>query len=313
MNNKSTYDKIESYLLQQMTEAERADFEAELLVDKDLVRQLEQQRLEHKMMEALVEKDLLQDLKKWQKEDEAQTNTKVNNVRQIPFYRRRFIIGIAATFLLLIAALYWFNKDEKTNNSIVDVKTDSLDQKQEVDPSINLDLKEKENTKLAEEDKTKDPSQNPNIKIEESVEPNYIALADSYFEPYDFNKSTVVRGDEGLLEEAIDSIKANNYDLGIEKLSILVKSDSTNLNSLYYLGLAFYNQKKVDQAVPLFEKITESKKGYLYIEDVEWKLGLSLLQIQKIDEAKDILITISKDDEHYYNNLAISLLGKMGN
>src|SRR5210317_1019713 len=108
MSKENTYKRIEAYLLRQMSEAERIAFEVELLTNEQLAQQLEQQKMEHKVMEALVEKDLLKDIKMWQAEDEDQIATGIVTSIKVPYYRQPTGIALIIVFLILTLTLIWF-------------------------------------------------------------------------------------------------------------------------------------------------------------------------------------------------------------
>ncbi len=65
MKNNETYERIEAYLLREMSDTERIIFEAEMQQNSTLAKQVKAQEMEIKVMEVLVEKDLRKRLKNW--------------------------------------------------------------------------------------------------------------------------------------------------------------------------------------------------------------------------------------------------------
>ena len=321
MDKNSTYDQIEAYLLHKMSKAERTEFEAELINNLELANQFKEQELEHKMMEVLVEKDLRKNLHQWKSEADATIDTPVeqkNSTAPIPLYRRRSSWAIAASILLLVSAFFLFHQKTDSELPIVEVedKTKSpseqpikeFPQNEEI---VTNDAPTTENENLAEEA----PKNNP-PKIEKSTTPppttpevNYIALANTYSDPIKFETNIRGASDENTYKEALSNLEKGEINLGITKLSELIKT-TPNDNIRYNLALAYYQQKKFDQAIPFFQEVITNE--YFHIDQAQWFLTLTYLQVGKIEKAKKILLVIKADSDHPRYEKSLALLGKMG-
>ena len=105
--NSKNFDKIEAYLFNQMTAAEKNEFEAEVDKDTNLANELKLQKAEHQVMQLLLRDKLKGKIGKWQSEvnttaaKEEAPAAKV--VKLEPNRRSRiFRLSIAASVLLVI-------------------------------------------------------------------------------------------------------------------------------------------------------------------------------------------------------------------
>ncbi len=313
MDKNSTYDQIEAYLLQKMSNSERTKFEAELLSNPTLANQFKEQELEHKMMEALVEKDLLNNLKQWQSEEDTTIEKPVKSETisaPIPRYRRRSTWAIAAAMLLLLSAVFWLNQKADTDLPMVDIDNKSNPPteipRQEDPPKeeilTNETPKNKEEKIIKETPKVENPTT-------EKPAVNYIALADNYTDPIRFE--TNMRGaasEVNSYKEALSYLEKKEFAAGIAKLSELLNA-SPNDNIRYNLALAYYQQKKFDQAIPFFSEVI--KNEYFHIDQAQWFLALSYLHVGSIDKAKEILSEISADRDHPKYEKAMTLMDEL--
>ena len=324
MSQDAIYERIKTYLLNKMSEQERATFEAEMLADEKLAQQVEKQKMERKMMEVLVEDDLLQDMRKWQEEDEVNSAPSKNETYKPWYFRPQILLGLIL-FVLLAAFLFWLLKPNNATRSPdeedikleqpleeIDVDNNLEEVKDSLTPEIEQQLppKRKRPIDIAEDNNSnKDESKNINDLPKEDPKPllNPIALANKNHESVDWDNDGLVRGNN-LFFEAIDSIKNNNYKGGIEKLTLLIQSDSTELDFHYYLGLAYCDDDKYIEAIPHLKKIVQSPDGYLNMDRVQWRLALAYLQNGNVSASKELLDSIADDEYHKYHEKATILI-----
>ncbi len=319
MDKNSTYEQIEAYLLQKMSSSERTKFEADLLSNTDLAKQFQEQELEHKMMETLVEKDLLKNLKQWQSEEDAvvDTPTKIKSIpAPIPLYRRRSSWAIAASILLLLSAVFWMNQKAETDLPIVDVdpKTNPPTEIPTVETTTPEDPPKEEmvTNETPKTEKEKIENITPKVETPKVEKPtvNYIALANNYTDPIRFK--TNIRGEASELnnyKEALSYLEQKEFELGIAKLSELLTT-TPNENIRYNLALAYYQQKKFAQAIPFFTEVI--KNEYLQMDQAQWFLALSYLQVESIEKAQEILSEILADPDHPKYKKAVALKKELG-
>jgi hypothetical protein len=242
MNKKEIYDKIEAYLLNQMSESERSDFEKELGTNEALKKQFNQQELEHQIMEVLVEKDLRLDLEKWQKEEDVKLQKGQKTRPKIFYLRRASMIAVAASLLFLVYMFFWWN--ERESDSIPIAKEED-----HIEKSIPNEREDDEEKVEKNQSKQKNNQKEEPVKDwhTPSAENKYFALAESFSQPIDFSSEAGSFTRDGLT--SMDSILINLVEGKIpsakEVLEKKLKVDSTDQNVNYYLGLVYYHEKKI--------------------------------------------------------------------
>ncbi|MBL4715568.1 MAG: zf-HC2 domain-containing protein [Bacteroidia bacterium] len=66
----------------------------------------------------------------------------------------------------------------------------------------------------------------------------------------------------------------------------------------FQIGLEYYKQSKFKKAIPYFDKVLQNKSNEKY-ENAKWFKALSLIELQKIKEARKLLEEIIDDDGEY--------------
>lgn len=105
--NSKNFDKIEAYLFNQMTAAEKNAFEVNVEQDANLAKELKLQKAEHQVMQLLLRDKLKSKIGKWQSEvttAAAKEETSAAKVVKLEPNRRSriFRLSIAASVLLVI-------------------------------------------------------------------------------------------------------------------------------------------------------------------------------------------------------------------
>ncbi|MCB0581739.1 MAG: CDC27 family protein [Phaeodactylibacter sp.] len=308
MSDNTTYERIESYLLGKMNEAEKTAFEAEAEANEALARRLAQQEMEHKMMEALVEDDLLADLKKWKAEDDAQSKTNAS----APLYRRPFPWIILLGLLGLVTFLIWPERQETPQTEPDESPVTTAEDPGTTPPPDTALAKPEEAGKSQTKQEKPVASQPPNTgqttSQDDKQEELLATVNNTFIKPAGLNEfRTVVRGKESLLSQAIDDLMTKNQpEAGIRKLYRILESDAANPNAHLFLGLALYNEKRYAEAIPHLEALIEN--GHLYEEQARWFLSLCYIQDKKYKKAEQLIRLIAEDEEHAYHQEAFSLL-----
>ncbi|MBX2927402.1 MAG: hypothetical protein KF852_06155 [Saprospiraceae bacterium] len=106
---KDTFDTIEDYLLENLSEEERTAFEAQLQTDEALAEAVARQRLEHRAMQLSLQDDLRAQMAEWKKEktgkaaNGATQTGPPREAKRITLSSRLTRIALAASILLVVA------------------------------------------------------------------------------------------------------------------------------------------------------------------------------------------------------------------
>ncbi len=324
MNKNNKVERIENYLLGRMSEEGKKAFETELEKDKELAQLYAKQKFEHQAMEVLIEKDLKKDLNLW---EDQKKSTLRHPGKSHEGYHRSMIVVIVLLLILLGYAIiisqfnavdrnsqresesetvskeYAIAKDDSPRTE-EDLSSEELDPdegdiiqfSQDTDHISQVDLKTQLTNEEAEEMIT-----SPSAEI--------LALASRYDESMDFE--WVTRSNQSPLDKAIGLLGQGNLDRGIVQLDEIVLKDSSNLNAIYYLGLAHYENDAFAVALPYLQQISDSL--YLNTERAQWFMVLAYLHLNEVENARKIARAINEDAEHSYYNKANSLLSELNN
>ncbi len=247
-------EKIEAFLLEKMPPAERADFEARLLVDADLAEKVDDFRLVFRATDRLAQLNLQQDFKKWKSEidqNEAFENSKTAEKRPIWAGFLIFLTVVGLVFLV------WFfgkkteiapeiskpNLENPTNQKTDESKTEKI---------------ETENSPQNHVEKTPVRKNLPQAKAEKT-DGKLIALARK--EQSLLLSEIVTRGSGGNLmgektaisaaREALKNGRAGEVLKILEKFS---EGDADFLEVLLLRGAAFFELENYGMAAENFEK-----------------------------------------------------------
>lgn len=134
------FDRIKKYLHDEMSEAERLSFEDELSVDQSLAEEVKIQSFEEDAFEWMLKDELHQKIQHHRNNNAFHKQDSPTPVVQLKRRRNFWILGIAASFLLLLA-LFLFNQENPT-----DRLADRLIQDYPPEAGLNLVLKNTEAT-----------------------------------------------------------------------------------------------------------------------------------------------------------------------
>ncbi len=127
------------------------------------------------------------------------------------------------------------------------------------------------------------------------------AIAEDYYQTPNFsvNRDSAPVSN---LEKAKVQFGRQDYTEAIELLK-----NATNNQELYLLGHALYQNNSFDEAAGVFKKLIPLNDSRVSI-DSEWFYAISMLNGDKIIEAKAVLQDISNDKEHPYQEDAVKVL-----
>ena len=337
MNKKELYDKIEAYLREELSAADKKAFEAEIANNPQLAEQVEMHRFEWDGMEVILENDLRAKMAQWQEEGKKgeiiPPSVKEVKNRLIPIEKgkttvRRLYYGlaIAASITLLLGALLWvFTKP----NPISDVvKNDaSKDTIARLPLPTHIPKSDKENTPIVQMDKKPfetpaiPPRQEnptpivPNNEINRVDETTLIAFAeDAYKEDVpDYESINTSRGgnNASVLDEAGKAYDSKDFTKVISLLKNTLALDE-NFNALELLAHAYFQQKQYKLALPLFKDLLRLS-GKRTHDKSEWYLLLCYLTDYSHYKSEFNVLSqkISANTEHDYTAQTKTLLSKI--
>lgn len=140
--------------------------------------------------------------------------------------------------------------------------------------------------------------------------PNNQELFDQYHTTY-YNvvEGSTRSGDVPKATEAFKQYDQGDFKTAAESFGSLISQDPSNLDWIFYLGLANLEIQESDEGIDAFEKILEASTNE-WLEPARWYLGLAYLQAGKIKNAKETFQQIASDGNSY-SERAEKLLGKL--
>lgn len=295
MNELSSYNRIERYLLGQMSPQERASFESELECDPVLAEQLAVQRREHEAMEVLVQDRLREQLKRWGEQYPLHV--------PVPWYQKTTFWLVAASLLLLLGFFYFAwpalrLTDEHLTLPVASEPMLPLSDTEEVEEAAvgTMPL----NDKHTDTRKGQDSAQ------------RYIALAERYAERPRFQQ-TVVRSQPkqlSTLDSAYWALEKGYYTQALQHLKRISPNDNHYISARHLMGEVFLANAKYAKAIPYLQQAA-STPDYLRKSEAEWQLALALLYLEKADDSRRILRRISQDATHPRYTKAKQLLDEL--
>lgn len=127
------------------------------------------------------------------------------------------------------------------------------------------------------------------------------SISEAYYQAPNFSVNRDVVPVSNL-EKAKVQFGSQNYSEVIELLE-----NTTNTQELYLLGHALYQNNSFNEAAGVFKKLIPLNDTRVSI-DSEWFYAISMLNGDETIEAKAILLDISKDEEHPYQEDAEKML-----
>jgi len=321
------FDKIEAYLRGKLPPAEATAFEAEIAADPELAALVKTQRLEREGLEWLVERDLLAKMNTWEREVSGSSSS--SPAMRVSFVRRWWAVGVAA--LLILGAFGWWLMQPQADiggpQPIVTVP--KTKPPVTTPPSNKPKPAQKPPTSQPKPDESDDwvtdkpalpsktsPSAKPENKPPSPAQPNYPALAATYYREQDFmtknGGSTSGSNESPGYGQALDSYKSGKYG-DVEKLLKPVlknKPDAPQTKEL--LAHSLYQRGQYAEALTYFRQLSGAKDKAL-AERSEWATALTLLHQMPAQKATLVrtLDKIIAQPGHAFNTKARELKGKI--
>ncbi|MBK9720872.1 MAG: hypothetical protein IPO78_04555 [Saprospiraceae bacterium] len=290
MNNQE--DKIEAYLLGQMTDSELQEFENELKTNQDLARLVDQHKAIIKRLEAY------------------RINTKVKSIleynsQQNIILNLKRIIGIAASFLIVILGSWFFifRKDSIGNGQMAQ---ENINQNQQKTDSLSIKNNSMDTIEnLASIEKL--PIESPSTEI---IERRKIASV-FIIMPMLANLRELENQDSTNVLDPFDLAKAEfkiqNYKEVLSYLDNLkIPKDDEELlfiRAISYFKMGIYYKATVD-----FNLL---KRSYQFKAEADFNFMLCQLAQNNIQATKQLINSMIDDQDFQFRDQAIALKSKI--
>ncbi|MBK9727864.1 MAG: hypothetical protein IPO86_07085 [Saprospiraceae bacterium] len=290
MNNQE--DKIEAYLLGQMTDSEKQEFENELKTNQDLARLVDQHKAIIKRLEAY------------------RINTKVKSIleynsQQNIILNLKRIIGIAASFLIVILGSWFFifRKDSIGNGQMAQ---ENINQNQQKTDSLSIKNNSMDTIEnLASIEKL--PIESPSTEI---IERRKIASV-FIIMPMLANLRELENQDSTNVLDPFDLAKAEfkiqNYKEVLSYLDNLkIPKDDEELlfiRAISYFKMGIYYKATVD-----FNLL---KRSYQFKAEADFNFMLCQLAQNNIQATKQLINSMIDDQDFQFRDQAIALKSKI--
>ncbi|MBK9222218.1 MAG: hypothetical protein IPO16_08840 [Saprospiraceae bacterium] len=290
MNNQE--DKIEAYLLGQMTDSELQEFENELKTNQDLARLVDQHKAIIKRLEAY------------------RINTKVKSIleynsQQNIILNLKRIIGIAASFLIVILGSWFFifRKDSIGNGQMAQ---ENINQNQQKTDSLSIKNNSMDTIEnLASIEKL--PIESPSTEI---IERRKIASV-FIIMPMLANLRELENQDSTNVLDPFDLAKAEfeiqNYKEVLSYLDNLkIPKDDEELlfiRAISYFKMGIYYKATVD-----FNLL---KRSYQFKAEADFNFMLCQLAQNNIHATKQLINSMIDDQDFQFRDQAIALKSKI--
>lgn len=119
--------------------------------------------------------------------------------------------------------------------------------------------------------------------------PSNEKLYAKYFKPDPGLPTTMSSSDDFDFYDAMVNYKHGDYEKAIEKWQVLHEKRADNDTINYFLGLAYMGNEHVSNAIPLLEKVVDTKKPFPFLNEAHYYLGLAYLKNNQTDLAKKSL------------------------
>ena len=332
-NEALLFDKIETYLIGRMTDAERTVFEKEIAENEDLAMAVEFQRFDHDAMNALIAQNLRQKMTQWPTDiPETQSTGGVSPLvvvsknkpqtddKKIIFLSNRFTRYAAAASVVLGVILVglWLNKPKNPTHVIVDntvidtIKNSNTTPKTgtaqtPISPTQNpkLDTQNSKPFVIQKEQNPKPETQSSKPKTQNPLPPQYNALLVYAETNMDEQALTDGGNREGnrnkngqnadKMQAVADAYKAKKYADALILLQKMPKNEAVSEG----LGLVYFRSKMYDKAASNFKLLLNETP---FKERAQWHLVLcyAAQYPSKTSELNALLTAILSDEQHAY-------------
>jgi len=279
-------DTIDAYVRGHLDPAEKADFEAAFQNDPDLVKAVEQARLDFNIANVLIEDEVRGWMQEWETETPAPQKT-------IPPARTGWKWLGGAVLILFVGGAIWF-----INRPDSGAGDDSFHTPPKIVPPTTRPI---DPNRPVVQQETTTPTTAP-VKPELPVtNPRYIAKAEKEFaaiESDSYMRSTDPGQPKNTLQQAAEFIRKKDYSDASNLLRALSATDPDYISAQILLGEVYFRQKKFAAAEQAYTRALRSDK--VSDDAVEWNLLMSYLAQYAVKKGDfDLLLNkIAADPDH---------------
>lgn len=271
--------KIEAYLRDRLSPADRTAFESEMDADPDLAALVQRQQRENQALELLTERELRARMGAWERQMPA-TTLQTSGGR----YRSRWIAWAAAAAVLVLIAGWWIVRDTGRVEAPVVVqpqtpatspttvpKSTPKPGRQQQPTSPAKDIADNKPASPA-------PAPKPTAPAPSKKAIDYAALSDEYYRERDFFPATTNPGTGAAgYDQAVQDFKKGKYSDLLSQLRKGGKFNANDLNVKELLGHSLLKNRQYDAAVNTFREIVNTRRQP-YADKAEWALALVYLK-----------------------------------
>lgn len=136
-------------------------------------------------------------------------------------------------------------------------------------------------------------------------------LYSMYYQPYETD--VTIRSTDSETSKILEGIKLcqqGNYDEANKNFSEVLESNANCMEAHFYKAMSLMEMQKYEEAVRSLHIILEDDQS-AYTTHADWYLGLCYLKMNKKDKAIRVFTIISDSTSHYYSVKACELLEKI--
>lgn len=266
--------KIEAYLRQELSPTEHEAFERQIAADPELAAEVELQRLQLEAIDVLVEEDLQQhrdekfqeNMARWMVGDFQEEEIQWEKQRKQGKRKRGWWLGGAGAVLLsLLAGVYFLQLEEKPvapNTGVEPLQNENSSEEEDQNSIFDQENLEKETSQPQQGQKRKEDIRK--LQQADNSEKNrneQLALYNQLRQSYDNSIDAKSRGSDSVnktvLQQSYDAYATGNYQRVVELLETITPDSSNYFRSRELLGNAYLELGAYDQAIEVFNLISE--------------------------------------------------------
>lgn len=108
---------------------------------------------------------------------------------------------------------------------------------------------------------------------------------------------------DAVLRKGLKAYQKEQYTRALKTFNSINSTFPDDVNALYYSGMSYFHLKQYENAIQYFEKARSNNQRAFYY-DSEWFKALSFEYMDDYKKAKDLILLISKQSNHPYQQKA---------
>jgi len=325
MTDEQLHDRIEKYLLGELTPEENARLETEIAADPALREQVEIQRLALEGIKMLAAEDLRKKFAQWEKEM-ASGSKKPASPSFLPS-RLKILTWISfLLFFILLAVAFRFFQQQRNFRETEKQRKQEIQRRDSIISALENDIQLKQNelsSLLSDTGNIKDSSllreiillkkelelmkkKSRELGKHKPLPDEKIVMLIAISADREFRTRGEEEVENQTLREAQAAYDSENYSEAARILKKIPENDGDlYLQGLHLLPYALFYEKNYEEAVKSFNEL--KKKDIFEANKAEWFISLCYFAEGKNDLAVKSLDNILKNKDHTFFNEAKSL------